>query len=420
MHCNHRIKPTLKGLTFELEFTSRGTQLTIGGFNDKAAPFASKIINALKQYVPTADTYNRYKDLLERDLNGWKTQQPYAHCSYFASLATETLQFRNEDLLAAVKRAKKTDLDNFLNRLLKRSYCTALVMGNVDEEGAKDLVGIVEDAFPFAPLPEEERSRRLALELPLSPSSSSSPASGSPLAPSPLPEAAVGYKLARPEPNTQDENSAVTFYFQLPTRDAKETILLELLSEAIEQAFYNSLRTQQQLGYIVFSGIRNKEGIYSLVFTVQSSVLDGPGLSQCIETFLEKEALPLLTSLSAQDFESYRQGIRVGKLEPDQRLTSQASRFWSEVSMNLVYEPQFDRSMREVKLLDAVDQRDFTQFVKDFLSPMGSKRRLLVSQVTSQIATAPSAKSKSKGEGEGGSFVPIDNEDAFRSTLKTL
>jgi secreted Zn-dependent insulinase-like peptidase len=62
-------------------------------------------------------------------------------------------------------------------------------------------------------------------------------------------------------PNAKDDNSATTFYFQLPSREIEDYILLELLAESLEQAFYNSLRTQQQLGYITYSGVRSREGI---------------------------------------------------------------------------------------------------------------------------------------------------------------
>ena len=54
----------------------------------------------------------------------------------------------------------------------------------------------------------------------------------------------------------------------------------------MEQPFYDSLRTKQQLGYIVYSGVRFKEGFASLLFVVQSSLKDGPALSERVEEFL--------------------------------------------------------------------------------------------------------------------------------------
>ena len=139
-----------------------------------------------------------------------------------------------------------------------------------------------------------------------------------------------GYRLSRPEPNDNDDNSCATFYFQLPSRDPKEYVLVELLAEAVEQAFYNSLRTQQQLGYIVYSGVRAREGICSLAMSVQSAILGGDELAQRIEAFVDAFTAEKggLGQISQDDFVSYQQGLIVRKLEPDQRLTAQAARFW--------------------------------------------------------------------------------------------
>jgi hypothetical protein len=56
-----------------------------------------------------------------------------------------------------------------------------------------------------------------------------------------------GTLLKHAEPNPNDDNSAVIFYFQDPSRDLKSNVLLELMAEAIEQPFYDSLRTKQQV-----------------------------------------------------------------------------------------------------------------------------------------------------------------------------
>ena len=93
----------------------------------------------------------------------------------------------------------------------------------------------VERSFPFSPLPANERAaKRVVL----------------------YPAGIIGARLSRNEPNPSDANSACTFYFQLPSGLAADYMPLELLAEVAQQPFYNSLRTQQQLGYIVFCGVK--------------------------------------------------------------------------------------------------------------------------------------------------------------------
>jgi insulysin len=100
--------------------------------------------------------------------------------------------------------------------------------------------------------------------------------------------------LTNDEPNDNDENSAVTFYFQVPSKEIKDYMMIELLAEVLEQPFYDDLRTKQQLGYIVGSGARSREGIKHLTLTVQSSIVDGPELARRIETFIVENFIPAL------------------------------------------------------------------------------------------------------------------------------
>ena len=47
-------------------------------------------------------------------------------------------------------------------------------------------------------------------------------------------------------------------------------MLLELATQILKEPCFNVLRTQEQLGYIVFSGVRRAHGVQGLRFIVQS------------------------------------------------------------------------------------------------------------------------------------------------------
>ena len=48
---------------------------------------------------------------------------------------------------------------------------------------------------------------------------------------------------------------------QVPDRSIESRVLAQLLMAIIDDPYYDSLRTQQQLGYLVFSGVNSVEGI---------------------------------------------------------------------------------------------------------------------------------------------------------------
>ena len=403
----------LAGLGFELDFTNKGVQIIFSGFNDKMLPFVRSVTRSLKDYTPDAATFARYKDLLMREFLSWRTQQPYSHCSHFAALCTETLQFRIPDTMAALERvAGPASLRGFLDASIAASHGTALVVGNVDEQGAADIVDSVGQTFAWAPLPLELRSRRRTVLIP------------------PAPPSASGYRVARPEPNKEDDNSAVTFYFQQPSRAVADTVLVELLAEALEQAFYNSLRTQQQLGYIVFSGVRARDGVYSLVLTVQSAVVGGGELARRVEAFVEAAVADLAAGLTDEDLDAFKEGLAVRKLEPDQRLTDQAGRFWGEImevaSRGTDAQPLFDRAALEVAAIRGVDKAAFVRFARGFLTPGGAQRRLLVSQVSSQKEPAAMPAPTAAADAQTPplsvpvALAEISDEFAFRTAQKFL
>ena len=186
-------------------------------------------------------------------------------------------------------------------------------------------------------------------------------------------------------PNPNEDNSASAFYFQVPSRDVRQTVLTELLADVVAQPFYDSLRTKQQLGYIVYAGCRIKEGIPTLLFVVQSSLMGGPALSERVADFIySPNQLPtLLAGLSESDFAAYKEGIISKKTEPDQRLTAQAGRFWFEIGLQQKGEgPMFERNTREVEALKTISKADFVAFAKDLFD--GDSTRLLVSEITSE------------------------------------
>lgn len=401
----------LAGLQLNIEVNSKGIVLVVSGFSDKVSLFAEQVCKHLTAFIPNEETYARFKGLIDRELMNWSTEQPYYHSSYYASLASESLQYPIDEIKLALKAASIEQLDGFLKSTLQKSYGKALVIGNIDRTGAMKLTEIVQSVFAFNPLPAAERSSKQVALVPLS--SSIQAAAGM------SQQKSKGFRIARPEPNLNDGNSATTFYFQIPSLSPDDYMCAELLAEVLEQPFYNSLRTKQQLGYIVYSGLKVREQIRYLAFVAQSSIVDGRELTTRVEQFLRADLPDILRSLTPKEFEVFKSGISVKKLEPDQRLTSQANRFWTEIIVNdsPLKAPVFDRAEKEVHSLAAISLDRFRRFAEDLLSTEGRTRRLLVSEISTSKATA--VLGRQSGAGTSSSSPPSDytevvDEVAFR------
>ncbi len=57
--------------------------------------------------------------------------------------------------------------------------------------------------------------------------------------------------------DSDQPNSAVTHYFQVGPENLVDDVVLDALDQLNQRTYFNILRTKEQLGYIVFSGVKS-------------------------------------------------------------------------------------------------------------------------------------------------------------------
>lgn len=86
---------------------------------------------------------------------------------------------------------------------------------------------------------------------------------------------------------------------QVSDRSTENRVLAQLLMSIMEDPYYDSLRTKQQLGYLVFSGVKLVEGVSYMYLLVQSAERDPAYITDRSLEFLEgfrQELVDLPTS----------------------------------------------------------------------------------------------------------------------------
>ena len=262
------------GLEYSCDFTQRGVSLSFAGFNDKLPAYIESVSQSIASFLPDDEAkLNKFKDLISRDLASFPFEQPYQHAGRFSQLITMAPGYLPTDVLKEMDSITLADLQQFTKGLWSKAFGQALIQGNFKQEEALQIAKSVEKAFNLQPLPEDQR--------------------GAPkLAVLPVVKQGYGSVLQRPEPNPVDTNSAAVVQSQNADRDnLKQQMAMEVLAIIMGNPFFADLRTKQQLGYIVYGGVSNKEGVRSLVFTAQSSVADADVLTEKIFNFMEAFSL---------------------------------------------------------------------------------------------------------------------------------
>lgn len=373
-------------MIYDVKVIPRGVRLTFGGYNDKLEKFATyitkKISEDIQDIIPNEKDFERYKDNISRGLAAFDVKQPYAHCSFYSSLTMqpETFQYDNQELREAIAAATLEDMTSYVTTLWSSGKGVALVQGNLDEREAEVLVSKIDKTLGFKTISADEYPPELE-PLPLPPISAKS----------------MPTRLVIEEPNPSNGNAAVHIALQSLSEEPKEQVLMELISAIVSEPFYEDLRTKQQLGYIVQSGMRAVGKTRFMGFIVQSSVAPTEKLTSAVLKYLEKVGPSLLEKLNEGDFAVYVKSSIDRKTEPDKQLAQEVTRNWAEIGSGRL---DFGRTQREIAALLDISKADLLDFWDRLYVKDG--RRILITEMVPRIGPASSAAPpKSTGYASG-------------------
>jgi len=186
--------------------------------------------------------------------------------------------------------------------------------------------------------------------------------------------------------NKQDDNSAIFNYYQIGVSSFRNSSLLALLSLVMKEPFFDTLRTKEQLGYVVRCGINTQLGVKGFGTVIQSNVRDPTFLDERIEIFFQT-SLEMLQNLTQEDFQKNINALIVQTLEKDKRLAQETTRFWEEI---ITRKYEFDRAHKEVEEIKTFTKEDLIQFFKQYVLQVETRSKISVQvfRATTPIPTS--------------------------------
>lgn len=340
----------LAGLDFRLYRHIRGFTLRISGYDPKQSLLLERMVETLREPHIDPAVFERLKADVRRDLGSARRDPPYRQA---LSEVTDLLLIPHwtvEQQLAALESLGGDDVAEFVPRLLERLELLVLAHGNLTADEARAMT---------TPL----RERLLAEAEPME-----------------VPRGEV-LQLARSRDyvrqlSVDNSDSAVVVYFQGPDREEASRARYALLAEVLQSPFFEQLRTEQRLGYIVFASSMPILEVPGLAFVVQSPSADPGELEGRIEQFLMSQPA-LLEAFDETELERFKASLRSRILEPHRTLQALANEYWTELDRP---EPRFDRRRRLAEAVAAIDKAALLAAYRDAL--LGDQRRRLVVQAT--------------------------------------
>jgi len=178
--------------------------------------------------------------------------------------------------------------------------------------------------------------------------------------------------------NRLHRSSCSEIYYQCHLQSTHTNMLLELLVQIISEPCFNILRTKEQLGYIVFSGIRRSNGVQGLRVIVQSE-RHPSYVDQRVEAFLAKME-GYIADMVPEEFEKHKEALAAQRLERPKKLSALSARFWSEITSQ---QYNFDRTNIEVAHLRGLQKEDILAFFRELIHHKAPRRHKLAVHVVS-------------------------------------
>ncbi|XP_076297777.1 insulin degrading metalloproteinase isoform X2 [Lasioglossum baleicum] len=330
-------------LKFETNNYKYGITIVIHGYDDKQHVLLEEIMNKLVNFKVDPKRFEVFKESYIRSLKNFETDQPLTHTVYYLNVLLSEHVWTKDEFLKATPYLTAERLQEFIPQFLSKVHIECLIHGNVTKS----------EALETAKLIESELTSAIPQVIPL------------------LPRHMISYREIRLEDgchflfeveNKSHRNSCTEVYYQTGLQSTESNMLLELLAQLIAEPCFTTLRTKEQLGYIVFSGVRRTESVQGLRIVVQSD-RHPMYIEERIDAFLQ-DMLEKITNMSDEEFNRHKESLAVKRLEKPKLMSTLTTIFLSEI---LTQRYNFDRANIEVAHLRTIKQTEIVQFFKKML-----------------------------------------------------
>lgn len=291
----------LAGMNFDIYKHSTGISLRVGGYSDKQELLLQRLLSSI---VDPAFRQQRFVDIrtdMIRTLQNSVAKRPSSQVVGDLNEALVYGEWSEPVLIAALEETSLRDLDDFIQLFWKGATAEALIYGNYNPNEVEQLSGMLADIVTNEPAPSLPDRKILKL------------AAGE----------SLEYTVDVPH-----SDSVVAWYLQGAGDTWQDRAATSLTAQIMSSGFFQELRTEQQLGYVVGTYDYAKEDVPGLVMLVQSPIADASAVAAAMQAFM----LGVEPALDAAQFERHKESLVSDILRPDKNLNERAEYYWQSIA----------------------------------------------------------------------------------------
>lgn len=334
------------GLNFNLTRDDFGIGITVDGYSAKAYVLLDKISQMMRELqfseerfkIDKEELIQRYQnDILQSPLEASLVVLKSALCKKYAL---------PEQLLNAIKKVSFESFKEYAQEIFQKVFVQGILFGNLTQDEATKISNVLISNLKSKPYPVSQQQSREVLVFPKD-------------------KGPFYFETIR-----KSKGNATLLCISLGDYSFKLRAAQQVLMEFIGQPFFQTLRTQQQTGYLVTSVPYQLEKQLFNLFIVQSSVYDPRDLLARFELFIEDFLrLPASESMPKESFESVR-GAQINKLRKPAKNISEMAKLLFEVTFVLKGNSDWIQ-----KRIQGFEELEYDAFLVDSQQLLGRNNR---------------------------------------------
>jgi len=390
----------MAGVYAKVSPMQQGLNIHSHGFSEKQPDLVKSLLQRYQQARFDEKQFARIKTALLVDLLNSQKQAPYRLLMGRWKSLMQKESWAVQERIEALQTIELSDVERFAQGFWKNVYLESLYNGNLSLEQAEMLLSQLQVIVPAIVDKETEKTKTEDSVKAMQPAR------------------AQVHVAALPEQNSSLEvpidhaDSAYLMYWQAQSDDAKTTALWLLLSNVLEAGYYHQLRTQEQLGYIVFESYYPLWRVPGLMFVVQSPEVGPQRIHQSTELFLSS-TMSRLGLMSESQLSVYQASLLSSILQQPKNLAEESQYFQRSLFYRHFENSEALFKRREVlaDALKSITPEDWQQFIASLTSKAsdgssdGFRHRLILHTT---LAQKPEQADQSLNQ-----FIPLSNKDAL-------
>ena len=310
----------LAGLSFNIYKHAQGISLRISGYDDKQSVLLQQLLAVMGKPQFDPRRFENIRSDMIRSLRNSVAKRP---SSQVIEDLTESLlygEWGEQALISALQKIDVQALDKYVAGFWQSASAEVMIYGNYDKQAATQISAMIATIIPASEPPALPDLKVLKL--------------------------AAGER-AQYVVDVPHDDAVVAWYLQGAGNTWEDRAATALTGQIIKSGFFQQLRTEQQLGYVVSAFAWPQRDVPGLVMLVQSPVADAAAVADAMQVFMQG----VIPDLDQAQFARHQEALVNEILRPHKNMWEQAEFFWQSIAKK-----QYDFEGRQA-LADAVKKQ---------------------------------------------------------------